>query len=236
MAIPVVNEVPKYSTIIPSTKAKATFRPFLVKEQKVLLMALESQNEEDMLEAIVDTIETCFEGVQPRTLTTFDIEYLFTKLRSKSVGETATVGIECDKCSGTTEVDIKLDSIEVVGIKDPPEITLNEKFTLKLRYPSYSKIRENTIGTKMEGISNLLFHLAVSSLDKLLTEEEAINLDEEPLEERIKFLDNLKADQFKQIMDFIEDMPQLFHNIEFNCESCGEHNKQHLIGTESFFV
>jgi hypothetical protein len=235
MAIPVINEVPKYSTVIPSSKVKVKFRPFLVKEQKVLLMALESQNEEDMLESIVDTIESCYDNVEARNLTTFDIEYLFTKLRSKSVGESTEIGVHCTYCEKVTQIEIVLDNIEIEEVKPAPDIALNDKFILKLKYPSYSKVRENSMHLSDRSVGNLIFHLAISSLDKLLTEEDAINLDEESLEERIKFLDNLNGDQFKEIMEFIENIPQLAHDVKFNCESCGKENQQQLRGTESFF-
>tara|TARA_B110000908_G_scaffold172615_1_gene241332 strand:- start:725 stop:1435 length:711 start_codon:yes stop_codon:yes gene_type:complete len=235
MAIPVINEVPKYSTIIPSTKAKVTFRPFLVKEQKILLMALESQNEEDMIEAIVDTLDACYYDINPRNLTTFDIEYLFTKLRAKSVGESTQIGVHCAHCEQLNEIAIVLDNIEMEEVKLPPSIVLNDKFTLKLKYPSYNTVRENSMHLTDHSVGNLIFHLAVSSLDKLLGEEESINLYEEPLEERIKFLDNLNSHQFKQIMSFVETIPQLSHDVDFKCESCGKENKQQLKGTESFF-
>ena len=235
MALPIINETPKYNTVIPSTKAKVKFRPFLVKEQKVLLMALESQNEDDMLESIVDTIESCYDGVTAHNLTTFDIEYLFTKLRSKSVGESTQIGVHCTHCEEVNEVDIVLEDVEIEEVGQAPDIVLNDKFTLKLKYPSYSKVRENSIDLADRSVGNLIFHLAVSSLDKLLTEEEAIDLNEEPLEERIKFLDNLNGNQFNEIMSFIENIPQLSYDIKFNCNSCGKENKQQLRGTESFF-
>src|SRR5210317_1903295 len=113
MALPKLNDTPKYDIVIPSTKANVKFRPFLVKEQKVLLIAMESQDQTQILNAIVDTIRACAQSdINVAKLTAFDIEYLFTKIRSKSVGEKATVAIKCSECEHSNKVDVNLDKID----------------------------------------------------------------------------------------------------------------------------
>lgn len=237
MAIPVINEVPKYKLTIPSMNKQVFFRPFLVKEQKILLMAMESQDEELIIKAIVDTIQTCLLGeVNANLLSTFDIEYIFTKIRAKSVGETAEVGIYCEDCGHINQVILNLDEIKVSEVIKPPEIKLTDKFILKLRYPSYSKMNRGIAQQKEATFSNLIFQLALASLDKLHTEDELINLDDETDEEKIKFLDNLNPKQFQDIISFVEDIPQLSHDIDFNCEKCNHHNHQLLKGIQSFFL
>ena len=110
MALPKLNDKPKYEMKIPSTKEEVRFRPFLVKEEKVLMIAMESEDTRQILNAVVDTLDACIEGgVNKTKLTTFDVEYMFTKLRSKSVGEVATLAIECSHCNTKNEVTANLE-------------------------------------------------------------------------------------------------------------------------------
>ena len=112
MALPKINELPSYELVIPSSQQKIEYRPFLVKEQKILMMALETQDEKAILKAIVDTIESCVTTkMDVQALATFDIEYLFTQIRAKSVGEKATVNLKCGKCEQDTQVEIPLDKV-----------------------------------------------------------------------------------------------------------------------------
>lgn len=235
MAIPVVNEVPKYTLEIPSTKKKVTFRPFLVKEQKVLLMALESDDREAIVRSISDTVKACVQDVvEVDRLSTFDLEYMFTQIRAKSVGETQDVTMKCNECDGDNPVTINLEDITVDVPKEAPVIQLNDKFSLKLRYPRYHDIIP--VAKKEDAlISELFSELALASLDFLMTEEEQIDLDEEPLEERVKFLDNLNSQQFEKILSFVQNLPKLTHAVEFDCASCGNHNTVIVEGMENFF-
>ena len=116
MALPVLNDTPKYELKIPSTGKKIKFRPYLVKEEKVLMMAAESGDGVQMMSAIMDTIQSCVQSqTKVENLTTFDIEYLFIKLRSKSVGESSTINLSCESCKEPNEHVIDLESIECVG-------------------------------------------------------------------------------------------------------------------------
>ena len=113
MALPKLNDAPKDEVIIPSTKQEIRFRPFLVKEQKILLMALETKDEKSVLSAITDTLTSCIiDDINISRLTSFDVEYLFTQIRAKSVGETANMIFKCTECEAENEVDLKLDDIK----------------------------------------------------------------------------------------------------------------------------
>lgn len=236
MALPRINESPKYKVKIPSTGKEVFFRPFYVKEQKVLLMAMEAQDQELILKSMVDTIVSCVEEeLNPNILSTFDVEYMFTKIRTKSVGETTDILLECTECSHKNEVQLNLDSVEMDVPTSIPEVVLNDKFTLQLRFPRYNSMLESFSGKKDVTFTDLMFNMALGSLDKLLTEEEAILFDDESVEEKTNFLDNLNSKQFTEIMNFVQSLPKLEHDIVFDCESCNHKNEQVLSGIQDFF-
>ena len=237
MALPVINESPKYPLTIPSTQKKIFFRPFLVKEQKNLLMALESQDQKTIVRAISDIIDSCMiDKISSKSLATFDVEYIFTQIRSKSVGETSEVRIKCSECSTENDVVINLSKIQVHIEGTPPTIQLTPQYNLKMRYPRYDQLIDLMPD---EGVTpsfaEVLFQLATVCLDQLLTDEDIVNFDEESYEEKVKFLDNLNSEQFKKIMDFVQSLPKLTEEVEFDCSSCGHHNEYKLEGLEDFF-
>ena len=144
MALPKINDVPKYTTTIPSNGKTIHYRPFLVKEQKVLLIALESQDQQNILRAMVDTLKACIdENVDFYNLATFDIEYLFTKIRSKSVGESSTISITCESCNEQTPVKVNLDDIKIDVPAKNKIIQLTDTAKLIMRYPSYMSVLNN---------------------------------------------------------------------------------------------
>lgn len=234
MALPVINDIPKYKVTIPSTGKVAFFRPFLVKEQKILMMALESKDAEQIVRATTDTIRSCVEGADISTLATFDVDYLFLQIRAKSVGETSDINVLCSECDAENEVTLNLESIDIKVEQKAPEIVLNDKYTLKLRYPKYDDITKMMIQPDSKNVGKL-FHTALSSLDSLLTEDEKISFDDEPEEELIKFMDGLNTTQFENIMEFVNNIPVLSKNIKFKCKSCEHDNDQLVEGIESFF-
>lgn len=234
MALPVINDIPKYKVTIPSTGKVALFRPFLVKEQKILMMALESKDAEQIVRATNDTIASCIEGVDINTLATFDVDYIFLQIRAKSVGETSTINVLCSECDGENEITLNLEEIGIKVDQKAPEIVLNDKYTLKLRYPKYNDIIKMMIQPDLKNVGKL-FHTALSSLDSLLTEDERISFDDESEEELVKFLDGLNTAQFEKIMEFVNGIPMLKKDIKFKCQSCEHDNDQMVEGIESFF-
>jgi len=235
MALPVINDVPKYTLTVPSTGKKLEYRPFLVKEQKVLLMSLESEDEGMIVRAIRDTIAACvLSDININDLATFDVEYIFTQIRCKSAGETTDIGILCNECDKQNEIKVNLKNIVVGNVPTPPTVKLNETYSIKLRYPTYINMIESTEKNDMS-ITDLLFEMCIASLDSLNSEEEQFKFDDEESGEKIKFLDGLSNEQFKTILDFVQNIPKMSHTIEFDCVSCNSNNKQTLEGINDFF-
>ena len=141
MALPKLNDKPKYELTIPSTGKKVKYRPYLVKEEKILMMALESGDKNSALNAVIDTIEACVSDKVDRTqLALFDIEYMFIMIRSKSVGEISEVGIKCTSCHAVNEISIQLDNVQVKKPDGSNEIELSDTIMLKMKYPSFSDV------------------------------------------------------------------------------------------------
>ena len=148
MALPII-ESPKYETTVPSTGKKVQYRPYLVKEEKILMIAMESEDQALIVRAMKNVIKACtFDKLDPDKLCTFDIEYLFLKLRAKAVGEVSKVGLKCEKCDKATDVSINLDSIQIDaksrGVAN--RILLTDKVGVNLRWPKMSDVE--TIETK----------------------------------------------------------------------------------------
>lgn len=236
MALPKINTFPKYSLTIPSSGKKHNYRPFLTKEQKVLLIALETQDEKQILNAITDTIESCVDNIDLGKLTTFDVEYIFTQLRSKSVGEKSNVGVKCTNCDHVNNVTVNIESIKI-NIPDKVNfvIKLNSQYSLKMKYPSYMYMLNNDILKKPNNTAEMLIELVIGCLDSLMTDDEIISFSEEPIEEIKSFIDSLTSEQFTTIMGFVNSIPKLRHTLQFSCSECGTSNNQELVGINSFF-
>lgn len=236
MALPKLNDTPKYNIDIPSTGNMVRYRPFLVKEEKVLLLAMESQQEDQILSAILDTIEACVvDDIDIHKLTTFDIEYLFTKIRSKSVGETSTVMIQCEHCQSDNEVIIPIDEIGVHREKEVPSvIDMQEGLQLEMKYPSYSEISKDP-DIKSDDIGVQLFAMIRKCLKAILTEEERIDLSSEDPKEIDDFIESMSTAQFTKVREFVENIPVMSHDVKFGCTACGLENNQTLRGMQSFF-
>jgi Zn finger protein HypA/HybF involved in hydrogenase expression len=235
MALPVFNDTPKYELTIPSTKEKVRFRPFLVKEQKVLLIAMESQDQGKILSSITDTLSACFSTINIDTLTTFDVEYMFTQLRGKSVGESSTISVFCGECEQPNNYIINLDDIKIDIPNISNKIKLDDKYTLQMRYPKYNHILKNEALLKTESNVEQIYEVIIDCMDCLLTEEERISFDDETKESTENFLGSLGSDQFAKIMEFVNAIPKLQEKISFDCKKCGHHNDLVIQGIADFF-
>ena len=236
MALPKINDVPKYELVIPSTKQSVKFRPFLVKEQKVLLMAMESQDQKQVVNAITDTIKVCLlSDTDFNKLTSFDVEYLFTQIRAKSVGERSNISLLCQKCDESTEVVVNLEKIVVDVPKIAMSVKLNDQYTLKLRYPTYTSMLQNEIITQTQSPTEMIYQLIIACLDSLQSQDDNIKFDEESREEVVKFLEGLTSQQFDQLVTFVQNIPKLTHKINFECKHCKHPNTVTLEGIQDFF-
>lgn len=238
MALPVINQHPKYSVKVPSTGKTITYRPFLVKEQKILLVAMESQDPKMILQSITDTISSCvISPLNIESLATFDVEYIFTQIRAKSVGEVANLTIKCSDCATPNPVEINLDEIKVeLENQAPNKVKLTDQYSLTLKYPTYTDLAKKEELLRIEGnTTGVLMELSKMALDKLLTEDETISFADSTSKEVDDFIDNLTEDQYKQILDFIQNVPTLSHKVNFDCISCKKPNEYKLQGIHDFF-
>ena len=231
MALPKLNSEPKYELIIPSLKKKVKFRPFLVKEEKVLMIAMESGDQKDALNAILDTISVCIQDkINLNTLTTFDVEYLFLQLRAKSIGETAKVNIKCTKCGTPNTVSIKLDDINIELPEIENTVKLDEKVSVELQWPPFKGLTEVNTGNSTESA----FEMIANCIKIIYTEDERIDVSEVSKEEIKEFLESMNSEQFSKLRDYIDQLPKLKHDVAFCCKNCATSNNVTLEGVESF--
>lgn len=238
MALPKINENLKFTTTIPSTGEKIKYRPYLVKEEKVLLQAFESQNLKIILEAMCDTIEACLDTkakVAINSLSTFDVEYLFTQLRASSVGENSTIVLKCKECEGENSVSIDLTELKVEVQDADKLIQLTDTVSVEMRYPSYQTLIEEDFEEFDGASAEQIITMIAGSIASVHTEEERIDASSVSKEEIKEFLDSLTATQFQKIAAFLQEMPALTHDVKFDCEHCKTKNEVELRGLSDFF-
>ncbi len=232
---------PTYELELPSTGQTIKYRPFLVKEEKVLVMAMETENTKEITNAVKTVIKNCVEtrGVKVETLPTFDIEYIFLNIRSKSVGEEIDVNIICPD-DGETEVPVSIDVNDIKVIKDDKHnnsIRLDDKVMMEMKYPSLDQFIKNNFD--ISGNSNIdqSFDLIASCIDKVvdIEKEEVTSSSDVTKKELIEFLDQMNSNQFRQIEEFFETMPKLSHKIKVTNPKTGVESEVVLEGLVSFF-
>jgi len=225
---------PKYDMIVPSTGKSITYRPYVVKEEKILLIALESQDEKQIESAITSVIESCLAGsVKMTELTTFDIEYIFLTLRARSVGEGIKLSLPCTACEEPNEIKIDLNKLQVKNNdfdKKDLQIKINNDVTVDLRWPTMSD-RSTEVKTGTETI----IHMVAKSIDTLYHGDETINISDTPFNEVIEFVESFTSEQFNNCMAVLLKTPYTGYDIEFTCKKCGEKNEQELKGLADFF-
>jgi hypothetical protein len=239
MPLPKIN-TPTYELELPSTGKKIKYRPFLVKEEKILLMALESEDMKQISNGIVQILNDCIltRGVKVESLATFDIEYLFLNVRAKSVGETVEVNVTCpDDGETTVEMEIEIDSIKIQKNKDHKNIIkLDDKYSMKLRYPSFDQFIDNNFEVN-DNVSdvNKSLDMITSCIEMVYDEEESWSASDCSKKELTEFVDQLNSKQFKQIETFFTTMPKLSHTIVVENPNTGVESEVVLEGLASFF-
>tara|TARA_Y100001963_G_scaffold159781_1_gene265201 strand:+ start:3816 stop:4538 length:723 start_codon:yes stop_codon:yes gene_type:complete len=239
MALPKLqNDVPRYEVTIPSSQNTIKFRPFLVKEQKVLMIAYESQDPRQIVEAIMNCIQSCVhDEIDIGSLATFDTDYLFTQIRSKSVGEKSEVIHKCPACSSENKVTINLNDIkmDLSGLKST-DVDLTDKIKLKLRYPTYKLMMDNPLIFNEEvTASDTLFETIYLCLDSVQTENENFPIKDESKEEIVNFVNSLTTEQLNKMTEFTSSLPSLEHTHDYDCPKCNNKNKVKLRGINDFF-
>jgi hypothetical protein len=239
MVLPKIS-VPTYELELPSTGQTIKYRPFLVKEEKLLILGLESEDTKQITTAIKTVIKNCIEtkGVKVESLPTFDIEYLFLNIRGKSVGEEIEVNIICPD-DGVTEVPVKIlvDDIQVQKNKEHNDkIKLDDNIMMEMKYPSLEQFIKNNFDISSESNMDQSFDLIASCINKIYTEDEVWAAADVTKKELIDFLDQMNSTQFKDIEKFFETMPKLSHTIKVTNPNTKVESDVVLEGLSSFFV
>jgi hypothetical protein len=239
MGLPKIS-TPTYELDLPSTRQEIKYRPFLVKEEKLLVIALESEDTKQITNAIKTVIKNCIEtkGIKVETLPTFDIEYLFLNIRAKSVGEEIDVNIICpDDEETTVSVKINVDDIKVEKNPDHTnKIKIDDSLMMEMKYPSLDQFIKNNFDMSNNNAMEQSFELIASCVDKIYNEDEVWVAADVTKKELIDFLDQMNTSQFKQIEKFFETMPKLSHTVKVKNPNTEVESDVVIEGLSSFFV
>jgi len=231
MTLPVFD-VPQFSTMLPSTGAKVVFRPFLVKEQKQLLMAVAGSSEEQ-IDAVNNIIDACtFNKLNVRRLPAFDVEFLFLQIRAKSIGENVEVVLTCANCGEKSKSVLDVTKVEV---KKPEGhnnvIDLGNDCIIKMDYPRLEELEIDPDVPSVERIIGLI----AGCIQSIWQGEEMFAAEDYSMDELIEFVDNLSPGNLAKIEDFFKTMPAIQHVFEWDCGKCEHHNRIVMEGLQNFF-
>ena len=231
MALPRLD-TPTYELILPSTGAKVKFRPFLVKEHKILLTMAEAEDSE-IGRIVRELVDVCtFKTLSVESLPHFDIEYIFMQLRAKSISEVVEVIVNCE-CGNKIETSFNLENLKI----ERPEghsnkIMINDDVGVELKYPSI----DDVIAVFSEKNSDDIFQLVISSINAIYNSEEYWNTKDQTKEEIEEFIYSLTKEQFSKLEVFFTSSPKIVQTIECDCPQCNKHNVSRLEGLQNFFV
>jgi hypothetical protein len=240
MPLPKIS-TPTYELELPSTGKKIRYRPFLVREEKILIMALESEDTKQISNAIVQILSDCIatKTVKVSELSTFDIEYLFLNVRAKSVGETVEVNVTCPD-DGETQVQMEINIDDIKVQKDPNHsniIKLDENLSMKLKYPSLEQFVENNFEVnESDSDVNKSLSMIISCIDMVYDQEESWSAADCSKKELEEFVEQMNTKQFKEIENFFVTMPKLSHTIKVKNPNTKIESEIVLEGLASFFT
>jgi hypothetical protein len=240
MALPKLD-VPTYEIVLPVSKTKIKFRPFLVKEQRNLLMAIESNESATIQQNVKDILYNCTltEGVDIEKLPIIDVEFYFINLRAKSVGEIVESKYKCNnmvgdkECGNIMETEVDLQNIVVQTNESvSPEIQLTPQITIKLKYPEFGIVQDSL---KYDSIAETTFNMIAESIEYIYDGEQFYYGTEAEPGEMLEFVEGMNQEQFSKVENFFNNLPKLKKEIEIDCSKCGYHHKIEVEGLESFF-
>ena len=239
MPLPTIS-TPTYELTLPSSDKKIKYRPFLVKEEKILILAMESEDTKQIARSIKNVISKCIlsRGIKVEKLSTFDIEYLFLNVRGKSVGEHIEVMVTCPD-DGKTQVpmSINIDSIKVQKSDEhDKDIKLDDTYTLRMKYPSLNEFTKTNFGSMEDVKVDDTFDLISSCIDQVYSDEESWSHQECTKKELSDFVESLNSNQFKMIEKFFETMPKLSHTVKVTNPNTKVDSEIKLEGLQSFFA
>lgn len=238
MALP-INTATIYNLILPSTGKSLKYRQFFVKEEKSLMIAHQSEDVKVMIDTLKSVVKACvLDDIDVDKLATFDLEYLFTQIRAKSVGENIELLFGCDDCpddpKAKAKVSIDLTTLEVVKVPNhTSNIPLFNDVGVMMKYPTMDLIK--SIENIDESDFEQLVMVVVNSIESIYTGSEVFHAKEQTQEELTKFVENLTSEQFAKIQEFFETMPKLRHEVDYTCPVCNKAHHKVLEGINSFF-
>ena len=228
---------PKYDMIVPSTGKSITYRPYVVKEEKLLLIAMESQDEKQIENAVMNIIEECIESpLDINSLTNFDVEFMFVTLRAKSVGEGIELSPKCSSCEEINEVKLDLDEVSVKNLEDQTDtmVKLTDNISVELQWPTMKNRHVDLVDEKSE--TETIINMMTSTIGTIYSGEEIFVTSDVPKKEVKEFVESLSNEQFNQIVDVMTKAPYLSYDLKFDCKKCGESNSIELNGLSDFFL
>ena len=230
---------PTYELVLPSNNKTIKYRPFLVKEEKLLVLALESEDSKQITNAIKAVLSSCIKtrGVKVETLPTFDIEYLFLNIRGKSVGEVIEVNLYAPD-DGVTSVPVEINIDDIRVNKDENhtnKIQLDDTLMMEMRYPSLDQFIDNNFDVGGEVNLEKSFELIAASIETVYNDEEVWSASDCTKKELVAFLEQMNTVQFKKVEKFFETMPKLSHEVTFINPKTKKENTVLLEGLTSFF-
>jgi hypothetical protein len=240
MALPKID-IPTYEIELPVSKTKIKYRPFLVKEQRNLLMAMESSDSNSVHSAVRDILYNCTltESIDIESLPIVDVEYYFINLRAKSVGEVVDSKYRCNNIVNDKECNNLMDSeMNILNIKveidetNSPEIQLNDKLLVKMRYPQFGLVKDSM---NIESETDITFNMIAQSIEYIYDGEQFYYGHETPVEELIQFVENMNQQQFEKLEMFFNKLPKMKQKVEMTCSKCNFHHVIDVEGLESFF-
>lgn len=237
MALP-MNETPVYTLEIPSTKTKVKYRPFLIKEEKALLIAQQSEDSTVMVDSLKAVVKSCLKDeVDVDSFATFDLEYVFTQIRAKSVGEIIDLKLRCDDCTDEKAIATVFVDLTKLKVDIPTEhdnkINLFDDVGVVMKYPTIDVIKMFEVIDAND--LDQVFDIVINCIDYIFTDKEIFYAKEQTKEELSKFLNNLTSEQFEKVQKFFETMPRLKQEIEYVCPVCSKKHNKVLEGLQSFF-
>ena len=234
MNLPIL-ETPTYELNLISVDEPVKYRPFLVKEEKILLTAMEGEDPVEIINAVKQILKNCtLADIDVEMLPTFDMEHLFLNIRSKSVGETSDIIIECEKCNESIPINISLSDINpTIDENHTPQVKLNEKITIEMKYPTMENLSSYT---QSNSSTEQTFQMIEESIFAIYDNENVYYMDDFPESERETFINSLTQEQFLSIAEFFNTMPTLTKDISYDCKDCDITNTITLSGLQSFFA
>ena len=242
-------DVPVFETTLVSTGEKIKYRPFLVKEQKLFMMAMESQDPKEQMEVIKQVLNNCIvsKNVDVDELPMFDLEHLFMHLRGKSVGEVVNLNYTCNnkvskegeeekKCGNIVKIDVNINDIKpIVDLNHNKKIEISEKMGLMMRYPTVKTIANSELNEKKDEVESLI-EIIINCIDYIYDDEQIYYAKDSDKKELFEFVENLKQSDLTKIQNFFNTMPKIKKELDFKCDKCGYNEKMTIEGMQNFFA